>query len=146
MNTKRILGYLHELSAHNNRDWFHEHKSEYDICRQNFEEGVAQAVATIAQFDASISHITPKDACYRFNRDTRFSEDKRPYKEHFGAYICAHGKKALRGGYYIHLQPGQCLLGVGSYWLPTNILTACRNEIMGNIDEWSNCVENGKFV
>ena len=146
MNTKRILGYLHELSAHNNRDWFHEHKAEYDICRQNFEEGVAQAVATIAQFDASISHITPKDACYRFNRDTRFSEDKRPYKEHFGAYICAHGKKSLRGGYYLHLQPGQCLLGVGSYWLPTNILTACRNEIMGNIDEWRKCVENGKFV
>ncbi len=54
MNTKRILGYLHELSAHNNRDWFHEHKAEYDICRQNFEEGVTQAVATIAQFDTSI--------------------------------------------------------------------------------------------
>ena len=78
MNTKRILGYLRELSANNNRDWFHEHKKEYDTCRQNFEEGVAQAVATIAQFDASILHITPKDACYRFNRDTRFSEDKRP--------------------------------------------------------------------
>ena len=90
MNTKRILGYLRELSANNNRDWFHEHKKEYDTCRQNFEEGVVQAVATIAQFDASISHITPKDACYRFNRDTRFSEDKRPYKDHFSALISVH--------------------------------------------------------
>ena len=146
MNTKRILGYLHELSAHNNRDWFHEHKAEYDICRQNFEEGVAQAVATIAQFDASISHITPKDACYRFNRDTRFSEDKRPYKEHFGAYICARGKKALRGGYYLHLEPGNCLVAVGGYWLPTNILTSCRNEIMSNIEEWRRRVENASFI
>lgn len=146
MDAKRILRYLRELSANNNRDWFQEHKQEYNVCRQNFEEGVTQAVATIAQFDASISHITPKDACYRFNRDTRFSEDKRPYKDHLGAYICAHGKKSLRGGYYLHLQPGQCMLGVGSYWLPTNILTACRNEIMGNIDEWRKCVENGKFI
>ena len=112
MDAKRILRYLRDLSANNNRDWFQEHKQEYNVCRQNFEEGVTQAVATIAQFDASISHITPKDACYRFNRDTRFSEDKRPYKDHLGAYICAHGKKSLRGGYYLHLQPGQCMLGV----------------------------------
>ena len=49
MNTKRILGYLHELAANNNRDWFHEHKKEYDVCRKDFEEGVAQAVATIAR-------------------------------------------------------------------------------------------------
>ena len=96
MNTKRILGYLHELAANNNRDWFHEHKKEYDVCRKDFEEGVAQAVATIARFDASVAHITPKDACYRFNRDTRFSEDKSPYKNHFGAYICTHGKNSLK--------------------------------------------------
>ena len=146
MNTKRILGYLHELAANNNRDWFHEHKKEYDVCRKDFEEGVAQAVATIARFDASVAHITPKDACYRFNRDTRFSEDKSPYKNHFGAYICAHGKKSLHGGYYLHLQPGQCILGIGCYWLPTNILTACRNELMGNIEAWRACVENQKFV
>lgn len=63
MDAKRILRYLRDLSANNNRDWFQEHKQEYNVCRQNFEEGVTQAVATIAQFDASISHITPKDAC-----------------------------------------------------------------------------------
>ena len=75
MDAKRILRYLRDLSANNNRDWFQEHKQEYNVCRKNFEEGVTQAVATIAQFDASISHIPPKDACYRFNRATRFSED-----------------------------------------------------------------------
>ena len=80
-----------------------------------------------------------------FYRDTRFSADKSPYKNHMGAYIDAKGKKALRGGYYLHLEPDHCLVAVGNYWLPTNILTACRNEIMANTDAWLKCVENKAF-
>ena len=57
----------------------------------------------------------------------------------------AHGKKALRGGYYIHLEPDGCLLAVGNYWLPTNILTSCRNEIMANQEAWLRCVESKEF-
>ena len=93
-----------------------------------------------------MAHLQVKDCVYRFNRDTRFSPDKSPYKRHLGAYICAKGKKSLRGGYYIHLEPGNCLLATGSYWLPTHILTSCRNEIMGNIDEWRRIVERREFV
>ena len=93
-----------------------------------------------------MSHLQVKDCVYRFNRDTRFSADKSPYKNHFGAYMCAKGKKALRGGYYLHVEQGHCLLAVGGYWLPTNILTSCRNEIMGNIDTWRGIVENKDFV
>ena len=87
-----------------------------------------------------------KDCTYRFYRDTRFSLDKSPYKNHLGAYINAKGKKALRGGYYLHLEPDHCLLAVGNYWLPTNILTSCRNEMMGNTEEWLRCVESEDFL
>ncbi len=146
MDVQRILSFLSEITANNNRDWFLEHKKEYLACRKEFEAGVEQAILAISAFDASVSHITPKDACFRFNRDIRFSSDKSPYKNHFGAYISAKGKKSLHAGYYIHLQPGRCLLSAGAYWLPTNILTACRNEIMVNIDEWRKYVEDGKFV
>lgn len=146
MNIKRILHYLAEIAANNNRDWFQTHKKEYLWCREEFEEGVTEAIATIAEFDPTIAHVTAKDACFRFNRDTRFSPDKSPYKRHFGAYISAKGRKSLHAGYYIHLQPGHCLLSAGAYWLPTPILTSCRNEIMGHIDTWRECVENGKFV
>jgi len=52
----------------------------------------------------------------------------------------------MHGGYYIHIEPNHCLLAVGGYWLPTQVLTACRHEIMGNIDEWRRRVENPKFV
>ncbi len=145
MNTQLILNFLQALAANNNTTWFHEHKAEYLKARKEFEEGVEKAIKRIALFDPTIAHLTPKDCCFRFNRDIRFSQDKSPYKRHFGAYISAHGKKGLHGGYYIHLQPGHCLLATGSYWLPTNILTAMRNEIMGNIDEWRACVESKAF-
>ena len=146
MDTKLIFEFLRDIAANNNRPWFQEHKAEYEKAKAEFEKGVSEAIAAISKFDPSVSHLTVKDCCYRFYRDTRFSPDKSPYKRHFGAYISAHGKKSLHGGYYIHLQPGHCLLAIGSYWLPTNILTSMRNEIMGNIDEWRKCVESGQFI
>ncbi len=146
MDVKRILGFLSGIAANNNRTWFQEHKAEYDWCKKDFEADIARFIAAIGIQDPSVVHLKPKDACYRFYRDVRFSPDKSPYKRHFGAYVCAKGKKSLHAGYYIHVQPGQCLISAGAYWLPTNILTSCRNEIMGNIDEWRRCVENGAFV
>lgn len=146
MDTTSILNFLQQIAIHNETTWFHEHKTAYLQARKEFEEGVAKAIKAITTFDPSVAHLTPKDCCYRFNRDIRFSKDKSPYKRHLGAYISAHGKKGLHGGYYIHLQPDHCLLAAGAYCLPTNILTAMRNEIMGNIDEWRACVENRAFV
>ncbi|MBQ8487521.1 MAG: DUF2461 domain-containing protein [Prevotella sp.] len=146
MNTKLILTFLSDVMRNNNREWFQAHRAEYDAARADFEQGVAQAIRRIVEFDAEIAHVSVKEATYRFYRDTRFSPDKSPYKHHFGAYINAHGKKALRGGYYIHLEPQHCLVAVGNYWLPTNILTSCRNEIMVNKDEWLKCVESKAFL
>jgi len=145
MDTGRILAYLGDIAANNSREWFHEHREEYDAVRRDFEDGVQRMICRIAQDDPSVAHITVKDATYRFYRDTRFSPDKSPYKRHFGAYIAAHGKKSLHGGYYIHLEPGHCLVCVGTYWLPTNILTATRNEILSNSEQWKAAVENREF-
>lgn len=102
MNTKIILRFLHDIMRNNNREWFLAHRAEYDAVRADFEQGIAQAIGRIAEFDPSILSVTVKSSTYRFNRDTRFSPDKSPYKNHLGAYINAHGKKALRGGYYLH--------------------------------------------
>ena len=146
MNTKLILAFLRDVAANNNREWFHAHKEQYDAAKSEFDRGVEELITALSRFDTEISHLKVKDCTYRFYRDTRFSQDKSPYKRHFGAYICAKGKKSLRGGYYLHIQPGNCFLATGSYWLPTNILTSCRNEIMANIDQWREAVENGKFI
>lgn len=146
MNTTLILGFLKDIAANNDRQWFHEHKDYYEEARAEFEEGVEALIARLATFDTTVAHLTVKDATYRFYRDTRFSPDKSPYKRHLGAYVAAHGKKANHGGYYIHLEPGNCFIACGAYCLPSNILTSCRNEIMANIDEWLRCVESDDFM
>jgi uncharacterized protein (TIGR02453 family) len=146
MDAKRILKYLRQLRTNNNRAWYMEHKAEYDAIRADFERGVQQAIGRIMTFDETIAHLTVKDCTYRFYRDTRCSNDKSPYKNHLGAYIAAHGKKALHGGYYLHLEPGHCMVACGNYWLPTNILTSCRNEIMANTEEWLRCVRSEAFL
>ena len=145
MDERRILRFLRQVAANNNREWFQEHKKEYEVVRAEFERGVEQAIGRIMDFDPEISGVRVKDCTYRFYRDTRFSADKSPYKNHLGAYINAKGKKALRGGYYLHMEPDHCLLAVGNYWLPTNILTSCRNEMMANTEKWLECVENAEF-
>ncbi|MEE1092958.1 MAG: DUF2461 domain-containing protein [Prevotella sp.] len=146
MDIYRILNFLDNVRRNNNRQWFQANKDEYLAVRADFENAVGELINNISKFDSTISHITVKDATYRFNRDTRFSEDKSPYKRHFGAYIAAHGKKKLHGGYYVHLEPGNCMLACGSYFLPTNILTSCRNEIIANIDTWLSAVSNKTFT
>ena len=146
MDAIRILKFLRQLMANNNRPWFQAHRQEYEAIRADFEQGIEQALRRIVTFDDSIAHLTVKDCTYRFYRDTRFSNDKSPYKNHLGAYISAHGKKSLHGGYYIHLEPGHCMVACGNYWLPTNILTSCRNEIMANTEEWLKCVRSPEFL
>lgn len=146
MDTKLIMTFLRNIAAHNDRPWFQEHKNEYQAALASYEQGIGEAIKAISHFDPSIAYLTPKDCMYRFYRDIRFSPDKSPYKRHFGAYISAKGKKSLHGGYYIHMEPGKCFLGGGVYWLPTNILTACRNEIMANEKDWLKIVTSGEFV
>ena len=146
MDIKLIISFLRDVMANNNRAWFQEHRAAYDAARREWETAVEKARGRIIGFAPDIARQPLKDCTYRFYRDTRFSPDKSPYKNHFGAYFNAHGKKALRGGYYMHVEPDGCVLAVGNYWLPTNILTACRNEIMANEAEWLRCVESAEFL
>ena len=85
MQAKRILRFLNDIAANNNREWFLAHKPEYQAIRTDFEEGIGRAIARITEFDDEIAHLQVKDCVYRFNRDTRFSPDKSPYKRHLGA-------------------------------------------------------------
>ena len=129
MNIPVIFQFLKDLSANNNREWFNEHKAEYETARAEFDNFLATVIARISLFDETIRGIQPKDCTYRIYRDTRFSADKTPYKIHFGGYINAKGKKSDHCGYYVHLQPDGSMLAGGSLCLPSNILKAVRQSI-----------------
>ena len=133
---KEILDFLTELSCNNSREWFHAHKDWYVRCMKKFEEFTAQWLEQLTTIDPELAGLQPKDCIWRIYRDVRFSHDKRPFKEWFGVFPAAKGgKKSDRGGYYIHIQPGQCMFA-GGMWCPNkDLLHAVRREILANYDE-----------
>ena len=140
-----VYKFLRDIATHNDRAWFAAHRDEYDRARAIFEGMAEQVIAGLAIIDPSVAHLGVKDCTYRFYRDTRFSEDKSPYKRHFGLYVAAHGKKAFHGGYYLHIEPEACMIAGGAYCLPANILRAVRQSIVDEIDEFRSIVEAPEF-
>ena len=136
MDIPVIFRYLKDLAANNNRDWFNAHRDAYESARSEFENLLTAVIARISTFDETIRGIEAKDCTYRIYRDTRFSQDKTPYKIHMGGYINAKGKKSDHCGYYIHLQPGNCLLAGGSYCPPPALLKALRQAVYRRVPSY----------
>ena len=81
---KSVLEFLTDLAQNNNREWFAANKERYTDALAVFTQFSERFIAGIQQFDDSMPGITPKDCMWRIYRDTRFSKDKTPYKDHFG--------------------------------------------------------------
>ncbi len=145
MNIPVIFQFLKELSLNNNREWFNDHKDDYLKAQTEFENLLTAIIQRISLFDDEIVGIQAKDCTYRIYRDVRFSQDKSPYKLHFGGYINGKGKKSEHCGYYVHLQLGYCLLAGGSLCPPPDILKALRQSVYDNIDEYRSIVEDPAF-
>ena len=141
----RILQFLADITTHNNREWFTENRERYDKVRAEFEQIAEETIAAIGEFDPTIRGLAVKSTLYRFNRDTRFSLDKSPYKRHLGCYINSHGKKSPHGGYYLHFEAGNCMIGGGAYCLESPVLRAVRTNIMERIDDFRAIVEASEF-
>ena len=75
-----IIRFLNELNSNNNREWFNEHKKEYEAARKEMEHFVDHLILNIKSFDPSLGDLTAKQAMFRIYRDVRFSKDKTPYK------------------------------------------------------------------
>ena len=140
---KTIIEYLRRLSCNNNREWFTEHKSEYQDALARFNAFAEQLIAEISVFDPTIQGLTVKDCTYRIYRDVRFSKDKSPYKTHMGVYVCRGGKKSGYSGYYFHIgtgdgntYPSAHMLAVGDYCCDPKALRVLREDIMDRTDEF----------
>jgi len=92
---------------------------------------VQEIINGIIDFDPIMKGLEVKSCVYRFNRDIRFSNDKSPYKTHFGAFIVRGGKKNgdKFAGYYIHIEPGKSIIAGGAYMPPPPWLSAIRDMI-----------------
>src|SRR3989304_4261485 len=136
MLKKSTLTFLKKLKKNNNREWFNANKHLYDDARYDFEVFVFDLIQNISVFDESVSGLEPKDCLFRIYRDVRFSKDKAPYKQNFGAVIQIGGRKSSKSGYYIHLEPGgKNMLASGIYMPMPDKLSSVRNHVAENFKE-----------
>lgn len=143
---KQTLDFLRRLAANNDRDWFNAHKEEYLEVKAEVETFTRHLIETVAELEPDAVMLTPTDCLYRIYRDTRFSNDKTPYKTHIGIYVNPHGgKKSEFCGYYVHIEPDNCLVGGGAWFPEPPLLKEYRKEIYSNIDEYLGIIENPEF-
>ncbi|MBD5356177.1 MAG: DUF2461 domain-containing protein [Bacteroides sp.] len=141
-----IFDFLRELKQNNTREWMAEHTEEYKAVRKLRDETAQLFIDTVASVDPAATGYPLEQSTYRIARDTRFSDDKSPYKTHIGIFVCPPlGKKSLLSGYYLHLEPGKSSLWGGNYCLPNRYLTAIRKDIRDNIDEYISIIESPEF-
>ena len=126
------LKYLRKLKKNNAREWFTEHKDEYEtdflLPAQIFVEEIGYELNKVAPGFHAIPQIDK--SIFRIYRDTRFSKDKTPYKTHLGVYFWeGAGKKMESSGMYFHLEPGNSFVAVGMHYFPPQILKKYRETV-----------------
>lgn len=120
---KQVFDFLKALELNNNREWFIENK----IVFEKAKETSAILFNSIYSDLQTIDHVDHLKI-YRIYRDVRFSKDKTPYKTHFSMYV-GRLQPENRGGYYLHLQPGQSFIGIGFFEPNKEDLLRIRKEI-----------------
>jgi uncharacterized protein (TIGR02453 family) len=145
---KSTLEFLNSIKHNNNRDWFVKNRSIYLEAKDNFESFIQEIINKIIDFEPIMKGLEAKSCVYRFNRDIRFSNDKSPYKSHFGAFIVRGGKKNgdKFAGYYIHIEPGQSIIAGGAYMPPTPWLSAIREKIDEEPSELIKIINTKDFI
>lgn len=134
MLTPDFLQFLYELSQNNNRDWFEKNKPRYETqVKKPFEVFVGNLIQRFQTSFEPDFQMLPKHCIFRIYRDTRFSKDKTPYKNHVSAsFAPGHGKlseQASIPGYYMQVGFGSLMLGGGAYQLEKEPLHQIRTAI-----------------
>lgn len=139
-----IFTFLEQLKQNNNKDWFNDHKQDYeDLVR-------TPALEFIAEMESWIKMISPHyeaqpkkmgGSLMRVYRDVRFSKDKSPYKTNVGIQFRHEiGKDVHAPGFYFHIEPNNVFLGVGTWHPASDALKAIRDHIVAKPGPYEDAV------
>ena len=142
---EKVIQFLQDLAANNNRDWFNDNRGRYEESRDKVLFLTEVFINEIRKFDPNIPPLNPKDCMFRIFRDIRFSNDKRPYKTNFGSFISPGGRKSEWPGYYFHIEPKGSFAGGGVYMPAAEPLKAIRQHIEANPYEFLEIVNDPEF-
>jgi uncharacterized protein (TIGR02453 family) len=138
--TRQTFTFLASLAENNTREWFEEHRQDYEDC---VREPALDFISDMEDEMPAISkhfRALPKKvggSLMRIYRDTRFSNDKSPYKTNIGIHFRHEvGKDVHAPGYYVHIEPGECFVGVGLWHPEPDVLFRIREAIVKKDKAW----------
>ena len=131
------LKFLRNLARHNDREWFQPRKAVFEAELKEPMLAVIRKV-TDAMADFAPEHVRPAEkSLFRIYRDTRFSNDKRPYKTHIAAWWSHEGLEKTSGaGYYFHVSAKEVVIAAGAYMPEKEQLAAIRHWLLENHAEF----------
>ncbi len=127
------LRFLRNLAKHNDRDWFAPRKALYEAELKEPMLAIIRKI-TDAMTEFAPNHVRPAEkSMFRIYRDTRFSNNKLPYKTHVAAWWTHTGLDKTSGaGYYFHVSPKGVVIAAGAYMPEKEQLAAIRNWLLEN--------------
>ena len=142
----KALAFLRALKRNNRREWFQPRKAEYEqLIRDPMAAMIERLAGDFRSFAPDLV-ASPKVSLYRIYRDTRFSENKAPYKTHVAAVFPTRGLPKHQGAaLYFHVSPEEIWIGGGMYAPDTSQLLAVREHIASNLRRFRALVESPGF-
>jgi uncharacterized protein (TIGR02453 family) len=139
------LTFLRNLAKHNDRDWFQPRKAEFEAELREPMLSIVRKV-TDAMTDFAPAFVRPAEkSLFRIYRDTRFSNDKRPYKTHVAAWWSHQGLAKTSGaGYYFHVSAKDVVIAAGSYMPEKDQLAQIRHWLLEHHIEFRKLLKSPK--
>src|SRR5262245_51167239 len=144
--TPATLKFLRALKRNNRREWFNAHRDDYESHVRQPMAAIVEQLAVDFRAFAPEMVASPKLSMYRIYRDTRFSENKAPYKTHAAAVFPTRGLAKHEGaGLYFHVSHEDVWIGGGMYAPQPPQLQAVREHIAANVHKLRAIVESPAF-
>lgn len=138
--TPQSITFLRELARNNNRDWFEDNKAAYEeSVRTPALQFITDMADDLARLSPHFLAIPRKvgGSLMRVHRDVRFGKDKRPYKTNIGIqFRHEQGKDVHAPGFYVHIEPDNCFIGVGIWKPDSTTLGKIRDSICERSEQW----------
>jgi uncharacterized protein (TIGR02453 family) len=125
------LDFFRTLRQNNTRAWFEAHREDYERFYlepgRQFVLAAGEVLRTIAPGIRAEPRIL--GSIFRINRDTRFSKDKRPYKDHLDFWFWEGDRRAAVSGFFIRVSPDFVGIGAGCHGFSPEQLHAFRRAL-----------------
>jgi uncharacterized protein (TIGR02453 family) len=138
--------FLKALKKNNDRLWFADRKAVYEAeVKTPWLAIIDEVNAALESFAPDCMKPAPK-AMFRIYRDTRFSNNKLPYKTHVGAWWSpASLAKTSGAGFYAHVSGDEVVAAVGCFMPPPDQLLVIRRHLQQHHAEMHALLTNKKL-